>query len=242
MAATLTFDTVVTSATTVGSPGLYTIPLTVASAAGEERLIFLCGIAASANADFSGVTVDGQAATQIGSDVRGPDAGGVAYLTAWRVAGTANTSIDVVATRSGTSDCYGAGVACYLLAGAGTVLATSSAITSDPSLAINTANNGAVAAAAHGFSVAAIAAAWTGLTERFDNRIYSDDVFSGASANITSASTPLAVSVVITPTLDVGVTDTFAAMAISFNPDAATSTDENLMDKSGMTTMGGMMG
>jgi len=244
MAAALAFDGTATSTTIVGTPSTYTFAsFAVAAAGGQERLVFVTTIGDSTTT-HAGLTVDGQAATQLGTTVFCSDGSLVgAHMSAWRVTGSGGTSISIVLSNGGTGAIFGAGIACFKLSNADTVLATTTAVTNDPVLSVNTVTGGAVAAVLHGYQDTTPSAAWTGLTERFDTFIYTNAVFSGASADIVSGSTPLAISANITPNLTPGSdSDAVAAICVSFNPDADAPEDERTVEKSSMMSMGKFMG
>ena len=100
--ASLAFDATATKG--LGGFGTETFSLTVAEAAGQERLVFLAAITNGSTAEITGCTIDGQTATRVGTLVQGSlDIGGNrAIITAWRAPGTASTSINVVATITKT--------------------------------------------------------------------------------------------------------------------------------------------
>ena len=89
MAASISFQATDTDGTSTGDGGTFTFPLTVASAAGQERFIILAAISNSSVGDYSNVTIDGQTATQVGTTSRGAMGGSCAIITAWRAPGTA---------------------------------------------------------------------------------------------------------------------------------------------------------
>jgi hypothetical protein len=219
MTASIAFDATDTDSGTIGSGGTYTFALTVANASGAERVVILAAISGTGvGNDFTACTIDGQTGTRLGSVVLGPDSGAKAHMTAYRAAGTANTSINVVATN-GVQSSFSGYCACWKLSGADTVLATASSVVVDPTLSVDTASGGAVAAAALAFDTSGGAtAAWTGLTEDFDHvQAFANDSFTGASANVVTGATPRTISVAQTP----DPANSFAAIAISFNPAAA---------------------
>ena len=217
MAATLTLDFAALQSSSTFTTHTWS-GKTVAAASGQERLVFVGGITngGASTGDFSALTVDGQPATKIGTAVRGATTGAdCALMTVWRVNGTANTTIDIVATH--VTDMYSVEAACYKMSNAGTVLATVTSTSASPTLSLNTATNGTVAAAFVGYSGSSSVLTWTGLTERFDAiRAFGDDVFSGASADITTGETPRTV----TATTDLSggsAADSVASIAVSFN-------------------------
>jgi hypothetical protein len=222
MVASITFEATDTDATTLNDNQTYTFALTVTSAAGQERLIAVAGIGSlAATVDFDGVTIDGQAATRVGTVARGADDGGgtCAFVTFYRAAGTSGTNINVVVTANCPSGSIFSGYcALWTLNNTDTLLATTNAAVNDPTLSTNTATGGVAAAALLGYNAAAGATAWTGLTEQFDSiRVFALDTFSGASDNIASASTPLVISADSTP----DNTASIGSICVSFNPVSA---------------------
>lgn len=222
MAASLVFQATDTDGATIGAGSTYTFALTVASAAGQERLVALAGIGANAaTCDFSACTIDGETATRVGTVSRGADDGGntAAFITFYRAAGTAGTTINVVATYSPSAggNCFGGYCALWSLIDADTLLDTTNAAGNDPNVSTDTAAGGTAAAALIGYSDLTLTTTWTGLTERFDGvTINTDDMFSGASSDLGSASTPLTITADLVPGMDNSV----AAICVSFNPDA----------------------
>lgn len=220
MAASISFQATDTDNTTIGDNGTYTFALTVASAAGQERLVAVAGIGGpAATADIDAVTVDGQTATRVGTVSRGANDGGdtCAVITFYRAPGTSGTSINVVATVNAPSNNFFSGYcAVWTLNDADTLFASTNAATGDPTLSTNTVTDGVAAAALLGYSDGGgPTVAWTGLTEVFDSvRVFGDEVFSGASNNIASGSTPLAISADITPNLSASI----GSICVSFNP------------------------
>ena len=220
VSSSIVFEGTDTDNATLGDNQTYTFTLTVASAAGQERLVAIAGVGSpAATVSFDGVTIDGQAATRVGSVARGAnDGGGVcSFVTFYRAVGTSGTNINVVVT----SDCPSGAVFCgycavWTLNDAGTLLASTNAASNDPTLNTNTVSDGVAVAALLGYSSGGgPTVAWTGLTERFDSvRVFSDQVFSGASSNIASGSTPLTISADITPDLAASI----ASICVSFNP------------------------
>lgn len=225
MAASISFQATQTNANNIGDNATHTFNLTVAAASGQERLVALAGIGTpAASASYDAVTVDGQTATQVGAVSRGADdgAGFCCYVTFWRAPGTASTAVAVVAT----ANCPGGNLesgycAVWSLNDADTLLASTTAAVNDPNLNTNTVTDGVAASSLLGYTAVSPLVAWTGLTEVFDGvRVFGDEVFSGASANIASGSTPLTISANITPDL----AGSIASMAVSFNPDASSDT------------------
>jgi hypothetical protein len=219
MAASLSFQATDTDNGTIGSGASHTFTLTVASAAGQERLIAVGGIGGfSPAADYVSLTCDGQAATRVGTVARGANDGTnvCSFVTFYRAPGTSGTSINVVATNAANfSSIYGGVCAVWTLSGADTLLATTNAATNDPTLNTNTATGGTAAAVLLGYNGSGLATAWSGLTENFDSiGIFGNDLFSGASADIASGSTPLAISANITPDLSASI----ASCCVSFSP------------------------
>ena len=222
MAATLSFQ----QAATNGSGGSSPLAFTCASAAGQERLVALCGIGSSpiTSSGFTSVTIDGQAATQVGSTVRTLDPGNNGPIVAFfRAAGTSGTSINVAYTKVGTFfDVRGA---LWTLSDAGTLLDTATASlpnprdngTPSPSLDIDTVAGGAVAALVFSYS-GGMATTWTGLTERYDGAVdtlYSGDWFTVADLNAGSAATPLTVTA--TQAASFSANSAISGLAVSFN-------------------------
>lgn len=221
MAATLSFQATDTDSGTIGGGSTYTFALTVASAAGQERIVAIGGIGSNAaTCDYSGCTIDGETGTRLGTISRGADDGGntASFLTFFRANGTAGTTINVVATYSAGAggSCFAGFCACWNLSDADTLLATTNAATNDPVLSLNTAAGGTAAAALLAYSDTTLTTTWTGLTERFDGvTVFGDDLFSGASIDTAGASTPLTVSADIAA----GAAESVAAISVSFNPD-----------------------
>ena len=87
---------------------------------------------------------------------------------------------------------YAAYCACFNMSGVGSVYATTNNNVNDPTLHTDVVTNGAVVAALLGFDSASPqpTVAWTGLTERFDGVRIADEVFSGASIDISGAAVP----------------------------------------------------
>lgn len=222
MAASLSYQANDTDGGTIGAGATYTFTLTVASAAGQERLVALAGIGANAaTCDYTACTVDGQTATRVGTVSRGADDGGntAAFITFYRAAGTSGTNISVVATYSATAggNCFAGFCACWSLNDADTVLATTNAATNDPNVSANTAAGGTAAAALIAYSDTTLTTTWAGLTERFDGvTVFGDDLFSGSSLDTAGASTPLT----ITADIAAGAAESVAAISVTFNPDA----------------------
>lgn len=222
MAATLSYQANDTDSGTIGGGATYTFSLTVASAAGQERIVALAGIGANAaTCDYTACTIDGEAGTRIGTVSRGADDGGntAAFITFYRAAGTAGTTISVVATYSATAggSCFAGFCALWSLNDADTLLDTTNAATNDPDVSTDTAAGGTAAAALIAYSDTTLTTTWTGLTERFDGvTVFGDDLFSGASIDTAGASTPLT----ITADIAAGASESVAAICVSFNPDA----------------------
>lgn len=231
MAAAIPFQATDTDSGTIGDNGTHTFTLTVASAAGQERYVVIGGVGdPAAVVDYDACTIDGQAATRVGTVVRGADDGGgvAVFLTAYRANGTAGTTINVVAT----ANCPGGSVfegycATYSLNDADTTTATPvTSAANDPNLSINTATGGVAVAAMIGYSAASPLGAWTGLTEDYDALRVSGDVdFTGASAAIVTGQTPRAISLDMTPDL----TGSIASICVSFNPDAGGGTPDPVL-------------
>lgn len=222
MAATLSYQANDTDSGTIGGGSTYTFSLTVASAAGQERLVAIGGIGANAaTCDYSGCTVDGQTGTRVGTVSRGADDGGntAAFVTFFRATGTSGTTISVVATYSAGAggSCFAGFCACWTLSDADTVLDTQNTAGNDPNISLDTAAGGTAAGALVGYSDGTLTATWAGLTEHFDAvTVFGDDIFTAASLDTAGASTPLTVTVDIAA----GMVESVAAMAVSFNPDA----------------------
>jgi ABC-type Fe3+-siderophore transport system permease subunit len=219
MAATIAFDATQKSGATVTAGNTYTMAMTVAAASGAERLVMLAALADTASGDYVSVTIDGVSATRVGSKAVGVFTD-PAFVTAYRAAGTANTSINVVMQVTG-STVYLAYCACYKLAGVGTLLASNSAnaLASSYTLSVNTSAGGAAVAAVYGYDTSPPhTSTWTGLTEDYDSvSVGGLDVFTGASLNTGSASTPLA----ITEATSTVFSTSMAALSLSFDPAAA---------------------
>lgn len=228
MTATLAFQKGVTES---GSATSRSLPFTsIASAAGQERLVALCSISADyANTTFSNVAIDGQPATQVGPYVAAPDGNGThgAFISFWRAPGTANTSVNVTFDIAAGLVFDARGMLWTLndadtlfdftaIAGASNVAAGNI----DLNLAVDTIAGGAVAAGIMAYGSVTRSAAWSGLTERWDGQddfeLYSGDWYSAADLNVASSSTPLAI------TVDLPANFTFnsaaAGLAVSFNP------------------------
>lgn len=222
MAASISFQDTETSGTTASS---YTLSLTVASASGQERLVALSFVTSGnpASRTISSVTVDGQSATAVdgaeANDVESGGGGNGIKTVFYRAPGTAGTSIDVAVVLNG--NCFSAFCAVWTLTDAGTLLDVATSTVDDPSLSLDTATGGVAAAASQAYSNSLVAptATWSGLTEVFDAvRVFGDEDFTGASLNVGSGSTPLAVG--ITYSAFGGENDAFASVAVSFNEDA----------------------
>lgn len=230
MAASISYQ----SATGVGG-GLasYTLALTVASAAGAERLVGLAAVCQNVSTtDFTNVKIDGQTATQVGSTIKVDDGGtgAGAAVAMWRASGTSNTSINVTFDISGGTATFDGRCALWTLSGAGTVLASGSQTKTKPvsgnlSLNLNTVTAGAAAAIVMLYNSTTHAVSWSGLTERFDGgTLYTNDYYSVADLVVGSTSTPLTVTVTL-PTDFVGTqTQAVAGLAVSFNPAAGGTT------------------
>jgi hypothetical protein len=229
MAASISFQQAVTNGS-AASP----LAFTCASAAGQERLVALCGIAQSpiTSLGFTSVTIDGQATTQVGSTIRTTDPSSNGPVVAFfRAPGTSGTNINVAFTKVGTFfDTRGA---LWTLSDAGTLLASGTASVNGISggsfpgpanLNLNTVTGGAVAAITLLYDSSSHDITWTGLTERADatTSLYGGDWFSVADLNVGSTSTPLTVSAA-TPSTTFSAASAQSALAVSFNP-AATGT------------------
>lgn len=224
MAASIIFQATDTDATSITGGNTYTFALTVAAAVGQERLVAVAGVGAT-DGDYTAVTVDGQAATRVGAVSRGANdgSGSSTFVTFYRAPGTAGTNINVVATYSGAANAVAGYCACWTLNDALTVVATTNAAVNDPTLSTNTTSGGCAAGALLGYTAVSPLAAWTGLTGVFDAvRVFGDEDFTGASANVVSGETPRVISIDITPNLGAG--SSVASIAVSFNgvADAAT--------------------
>ena len=148
-------------------------------------------------ADFDACTIDGVTATRVGTVARGHyDGGAQMFLTAYRAAGTANTSINVVAT----ANCPGGGMyggvsAVFKLSNADTLYAQTNQAVSNPVLSVNTVAGGATVAMVAGYADSStMLMEWSGLTERFDTVYGGNAIYSAASADTASASTPLTIT------------------------------------------------
>lgn len=220
MAASITFQATDTDNTSITSASNYTFALTVASAAGQERLVGVGGIG-GIDGDYTAVTIDGQAGTRVGAVSRGANDGTshAAFVTFYRATGTAGTAINVVATYNGSVNCDAGYCACWSLNDTDTLLASTNAAVNDPTLSTNTASGGVAAAILLGYTAVSPLAAWSGLTEVFDAvRVFGDEDFTGSSINVVTGETPRAISVNMTPDLTGG---SVASCCVSFNPDAA---------------------
>ena len=227
MAASVTFQATDTDGGSISGGSSYTFTMTVSAAAGQERLVIVGGIGgAVTGVDFTAVTIDGQTATRVGTVSKGADDGGnvCAFLTCYRAPGTSGTNINVVATAASGPTIFGGYCALWTLTDADTLLASTNAAVNDPALNTNTVAAGIAVAALLAYSNGGgPTVAWAGLTEAFDAvRVFGDEVFSGASSNIASGSSPLAISADITPDL----TASIASICVSFNA-VATSTGFN---------------
>lgn len=217
MAASLAFEAVDTDTNAIGSGSTHTFSLTVASAAGQERLVAVGGIAAdSVPPDYSSVTIDGQTATRVGTISHGASgAGAVAFVTFYRAPGTSGTSINVVATYTAFgATCFGGACALWTLNDADTLTATTNSAANDPTLSTNTSAGGVAAAALLGFDSIGGTAGWTGLTEDAELAIFTNDRFTAASANTATAETPRAISVDVNPNFNASV----ASICVTFAP------------------------
>jgi len=214
------------AAITSGSSTSRTLSFTVASAAGQERLVALSAIANAtpATVTFTSVAIDGQSATLVGSYARGVDAGGNGPVVAFfRAAGTANTSINVTCTIStgAVFDCRGA---VWTLNDAGSLLASTGDTAAGAGnigsldLNANTIADGAAAAYVLAYSNATRNITWSGLTERLDGStpLYSGDWHSAADLNVGSSSTPLTIVATLPTSFD--TQSAAAGVALSFNP------------------------
>lgn len=222
MAATGVFQATDTDSGTIGGGSTYTFAFAgVASAAGQERYVEVGGIGANAaTCDFSGVTIDGQTATQVGTTARGADDGGntAAFITKWRAAGTASTTFNVVATYSAGAggSCFAGFCSLYNQNDADTVLASTNASGNDPVLSTNTAAGGDVFGCLIGYSDTTLSCVWTGVSETYDGvSVFGDDLFTGGEADTGAASTPLS----ITTDIAAGFAESVAGTCSSFNPD-----------------------
>jgi hypothetical protein len=216
MAASISFQATGKNSSTVNGPSTFTIPLSVASAAGQERLVAIGGISGS-GADFDQVTIDGQSATRVGSVCQGVDdgSGARAFLTFYRAPGTAGTNINVVIRVPSGGNAFGAYCALWTLNDADTLFASTNFVTvNDATLNTNTITNGAAAAAAVCYDSSSGSTVWTGLTEDTDSQHnFSTDLFTAASVAITTGATPRSISADFTPTPNKSV----AAICVSFN-------------------------
>lgn len=230
MAASISYQA---AATQAGGASSRTLSFTVASAAGQDRLLALCSITSDfANTTYINVEIDSQHATQVGSYARVSD-GGVngPILSFWRAAGTSNTSINVTCTI-GAGAVFDLRGAIWTLSNAGTALATTTGTLTFPvnptatlSLALNTVTNGATAGAVLFYNTTTQAVSWTGLTERFQgHNLYGSDQGSFADLTVSSGSTPLTVSTDFAAGDFNGPTRAVAAVAVSFNPSATGTT------------------
>ena len=206
--------------TMLGDDGTYTfLPVGAASAAGQERLLLLGGIGNPITTwDFDSVIIDGNPATRVGTVSRGPDGGGASSLmTAYRAAGTANTAFSIVATAHCPSGGVYTGVyALFRLNDAGALADQTSAATNDPVLSVDTLANGVTVAAVLGYAGPdETTATWTGLTENVEI-VVTGNVFTVASASITTTETPRTISVGLEPNLDEVTSDSVASLSLSF--------------------------
>jgi hypothetical protein len=251
-AASITYDTSATDATTRTDNGTIPFSLTVASAAGQDRLLILTTIGPGGIVDYDAVTVNGVSATRVGVVARGAteDNSNCALLTAYRVAGTASTSLSVVATIDcpGGGNVYGGICACFRLS-AGSLLAQTSVqgiyggVSSDPTLDTNTVSGGAILAVDWVYDSNKVHA-WTGATERFDSVTcgYGDSL-SAATANIVTGQTPRPISLARTNNV---VSDSESAIAVVLSFDAVSDGGGGGggagIRKSSMVGIGRMMG
>jgi hypothetical protein len=220
-AATLAFQQAVTQG---GGASSYTLPFTVVSAAGQERLVALLAISPTSpgTTTFSSVLIDGQTATQVGPYVSVSDTtGGAPLVSFWRAAGTANTSINV--TFNTIFQPFDARGAVWTLNNATTLLDFTATTIAPPvsgnlSLDVDTIAGGAAAAVFLAYNSTTRNATWSGLTESFDGAagsLYGIDWFSTANLNVSSASAPLTVTAGL-PTDWTGQS-AVAGLAVSFN-------------------------
>jgi hypothetical protein len=221
MAASISYQG--SQAATGGGP--FTLSFTVASAAGQERLVALLSITNNSynTTNFNSVQIDGQTATQVGSYARAvdntPNNGPV--VSFWRAPGTANTSINVTFSI-GAGASYDARAVLWTLNDAGTLLDHTEAVKSQPptgdlSFDLDTAAGGATAAAFLGYNSSIRATTWSGLSERLDSAhsLYGSDFISAADLETASASSPLTVTATRPADLNSGA---MAGVAVSFNP------------------------
>ena len=225
----ITFES---TATQAGSSSSRSHSVTGAAAVGQERLVAVLCIAQSPPSAlaFAPFTIDGQAATQVGSYVRVVDSGGNGPVVSfWRAPGTANTTFNVdFVTVTGLV--FDTRVVLWTLANVGTLLNTVSDTTTgsgdvgNMDLNINTAASGVVAAAFLAYnSTSHSTISWTGLTQSHNgSSLYGNDWVGAAKLAVTSASTPLTI-VADLPT-DFTSGSAASGMAVSFNPGGATST------------------
>lgn len=218
MGATSAFDSTDTDTGTIGDNATYTFAMTGAAASGQERIAILGGIGGpAASVDFDACTIDGQVATRVDSISRGADDGSntCAFITAYRAPGTASTTFNVVATANCPgNNVFGGACAAWKLSDAGTLLAATRTSGNDPNLNTNTADSGTAIAAVFGYSDGTLTALWSGLTEVFDSvSLFGDTLFTGASKDIVTGSTPLSISA----DLAAGLVESVAAICVSFN-------------------------
>ena len=229
MAAVLSYQANDSDGTTISAGSSYTFPLTVASASGQRRAVMLASVAELGITGFSAVTIDGQSAALRGSVDGGDDSNGAqAFVRCYVADGTSGTSINVVATITGSGQAFAGYCALWTLSdsdGAAFDTATGASIT--PTLDLDTQADSAVLAAFYGYdgtSASVGSLAWTGVTERFDGvTVFGDEVFSGADESSVAAATPRAVSATASNLIDNRPNPGFSvcALAVSFSPTAA---------------------
>lgn len=187
----------------------------------------LCSITSDwSNTTLSSVAIDGQAATQVGPYVRVSDftPSNGPFISFWRAAGTANTSINVTfnIAAGGVFDARGA---LWTLNNASTLFdsATATAAVASGQIVLNldvdTITDGATAAAFIAYSSSTHTATWAGLTERYDgtaDSLYGGDWFGAADLDVTSGSTPFTVTATLAS--EFGGGSAAVGLAVSFNP------------------------
>jgi hypothetical protein len=217
--ATIAFQAVVSEAVS-GTPDGTLGPFTVASAAGQERLLCLCSILVDENNDsFSNVSIGGQAAVQVGLYARRSDINSNGFIMSWwRAPGTASTSISVTYSNTNSSSIFDVRGIIWSLNNARQVIGATYAgwPTVPPAvMRLKTAPGGVVAAALLATSSTTKATTWAGVTERFEgSSLYGNDWVGAADLNVVSGSVRLPITITFPGDF---VNDGWVAMAVSFD-------------------------
>jgi hypothetical protein len=183
----------------------------IGTAAADRIVLAVVYFRTTADAAISGVTIGGNAATQV-VGLANLTAGAGGYVGIWALAVASGTTADIVVTTSANAlRCI---VDVYKATGINaTATATSTdnagPYTASPTVAAGGVSLGAVDA---GF---ATAAAWSGLTERTDAVYESLMLASSASGEFAEAQSPLSISCTLT-----GTENGPAAVFATFGPSA----------------------